>query len=358
MPPNSSRTLCPTCHRPIIEGIPFCPHCGAKQQQPLGKEEHSRDPYQILQVSPDAEPEVVEAAYKSLARKYHPDLAGTAASEAKMKEINWAHSILTDAQKKRQWDRDHRPNRPAGAPAPPKPSASPPPRSRPPQPPPEAASAYTAPKPPPTQPPPRWPEPPSTPQDRRASRKASRRAPHRLFWFIVMLIAMVIILATAALFVVFMPPAVSQPSPSPHLPSPSPTSKLPPDILITYIDFGMFSGPSSGEEDFFPRRVFQAKVGTSYGWLIKFKTDRSELRWKEELTLPTAPASWGPEPTQHTRTISADGRTCISEGIFELVEDTIWRHWSFATGDPIGTYQMRVFVEDELVGNYTFTFSQ
>ena len=40
------------------------------------------DPYRILQVVPDAEPEVIRAAYRALALKYHPDLA--AASQERM----------------------------------------------------------------------------------------------------------------------------------------------------------------------------------------------------------------------------------------------------------------------------------
>ena len=36
------------------------------------------DPYKILQVDSEAEDEVIQAAYRRLARKYHPDLATTA----------------------------------------------------------------------------------------------------------------------------------------------------------------------------------------------------------------------------------------------------------------------------------------
>ena len=36
------------------------------------------DPYKILQVDSEAEDEVIQAAYRRLARKYHPDLAASA----------------------------------------------------------------------------------------------------------------------------------------------------------------------------------------------------------------------------------------------------------------------------------------
>src|SRR5699024_6951665 len=61
------------------------------------------DPYQILNVSPDASDEEVKKAYRELARKYHPDnyhdnpLADLA--QEKMKEINEAYDTI---QRQRQ----------------------------------------------------------------------------------------------------------------------------------------------------------------------------------------------------------------------------------------------------------------
>jgi uncharacterized RDD family membrane protein YckC len=54
----------------------------------------ARDPFAILQVSPDAEPEIFLAAYRTLARKYHPDVCRDPASSARMAEINWARDEL------------------------------------------------------------------------------------------------------------------------------------------------------------------------------------------------------------------------------------------------------------------------
>src|SRR3989337_60437 len=96
---------CFQCGGKVIEQASFCPHCGAKQGGPLTDGELHRDPYIVLQVSRDAETEVIDAAYRSLARKYHPDVSLDAASQERMRAINWAHEILTDNEKRRDWDR-------------------------------------------------------------------------------------------------------------------------------------------------------------------------------------------------------------------------------------------------------------
>jgi curved DNA-binding protein CbpA len=53
------------------------------------------DLYRVLQVDPSADPEVIEAAYKRLALKYHPDHnRGDSRAEAHMKRINEAFRVL------------------------------------------------------------------------------------------------------------------------------------------------------------------------------------------------------------------------------------------------------------------------
>lgn len=54
-------------------------------------------PFEVLGISPDAEPEVIQAAYRALARKYHPDVNHGVPPEqlnARMKQINWAKQEL------------------------------------------------------------------------------------------------------------------------------------------------------------------------------------------------------------------------------------------------------------------------
>ncbi|MCD5397276.1 MAG: molecular chaperone DnaJ [Candidatus Pacebacteria bacterium] len=60
------------------------------------------DYYKILGVSSSATPEEIKKAYRKLAHKYHPDKGG---DEKKFKEINEAYQILSDKDKKSQYDR-------------------------------------------------------------------------------------------------------------------------------------------------------------------------------------------------------------------------------------------------------------
>lgn len=66
------------------------------------------DYYEILQVSPHAEPEIIEAAYKRLALKYHPDTNPSPSTAQQMKWINQAYALLSDPEKRAQYDEERR----------------------------------------------------------------------------------------------------------------------------------------------------------------------------------------------------------------------------------------------------------
>jgi hypothetical protein len=73
------------------------------------------DPYKILQVDSEAEFEVIEAAYRRLARKYHPDVSPDPESQDRMVRINQAWELLRDPVKRAAVDRARTRNAGAGA---------------------------------------------------------------------------------------------------------------------------------------------------------------------------------------------------------------------------------------------------
>lgn len=64
-----------------------------------------RDYYEVLGLDKSADDAAIKKAYRSLAKKYHPDLnPGDAAAEEKFKEVNEAYAVLSDAEKKAKYD--------------------------------------------------------------------------------------------------------------------------------------------------------------------------------------------------------------------------------------------------------------
>jgi hypothetical protein len=70
--------------------------------------------YDTLEVIPTASPETIQAAYRSLIGRYHPDRVGglepelQAAANARTKEINYAYDILGDARRRASYDKELR----------------------------------------------------------------------------------------------------------------------------------------------------------------------------------------------------------------------------------------------------------
>lgn len=62
--------------------------------------------YDVLGIARDAGDKEIRQAYRRLARQYHPDVnPGDAQAEEKFKEINAAHEVLSDAEKRRKYDK-------------------------------------------------------------------------------------------------------------------------------------------------------------------------------------------------------------------------------------------------------------
>ena len=67
--------------------------------------EEKRDYYEVLGVQKGADDAEIKRAYRTLAKKYHPDMnPGDAEAERKFKEVNEAYEVLSDADKKARYD--------------------------------------------------------------------------------------------------------------------------------------------------------------------------------------------------------------------------------------------------------------
>lgn len=67
--------------------------------------EQKRDYYEVLGVEKNADEAAIKKAYRALAKKYHPDMnPGDKEAEKKFKEASEAYAVLSDPEKKRQYD--------------------------------------------------------------------------------------------------------------------------------------------------------------------------------------------------------------------------------------------------------------
>ena len=64
----------------------------------------SKSLYETLEVTQNASADEIKKSYRRLARKYHPDINKEPGAEDKFKEINAAYEILSDADKRKQYD--------------------------------------------------------------------------------------------------------------------------------------------------------------------------------------------------------------------------------------------------------------
>ena len=78
--------------------------CGNEAAASLRGDMQYKDYYATLGVARDASADDIKKAFRKLARKYHPDVSKEADAEHRMKEVNEAYAVLSDAEKRAAYD--------------------------------------------------------------------------------------------------------------------------------------------------------------------------------------------------------------------------------------------------------------
>lgn len=125
-------------------------------------------------------------------------------------------------------------------------------------------------------------------------------------------------------------------------------------VVVTSAQFGLIKTHPSKPDTFIPKRVLPLRVNQGYGWRIRLNSNQATVKWREEFTLPAKPKTWGAAEEAGSRAVSDDGRVSVTEREVTPDNGVIANTWYVAPGDPAGRYQIRVFVEGQLVKTFAF----
>jgi len=151
-------------------------------------------------------------------------------------------------------------------------------------------------------------------------------------------------------------PAATQASAPPAAAAPlkSASEFHPANVEVVAAQFGVFAADSSGHRMLYETDKFPAILAAPYGWFIVFKTDKPTVVWREEFELPVAPPTWGPGEALGIFQVSPDRKTAVTERIIPTKLGFIANEWRYATGDPIGAHKMRVYIDGQLIREFSF----
>jgi len=126
------------------------------------------------------------------------------------------------------------------------------------------------------------------------------------------------------------------------------------ELQVVTAQFGVFGADPNGRRLLYETDKFPAIPAAPYGWYILFKTSKPTVVWREEFELPEVPPTWGPGEAMGIFSISPDRRTAVTERIIPTRLGFIANEWRYAPGDPIGAHKMRVYIDGQLVREFSF----
>jgi hypothetical protein len=154
---------------------------------------------------------------------------------------------------------------------------------------------------------------------------------------------------------------VDKPAPAPEASAPAMTAAErnaaefhPASVEVVAAQFGVFGADASGRRMLYETDKFPAIIAAPYGWYIMFKTDKPTVVWREEFELPIAPPTWGPGEAMGIFMVSPDRKTAVTERVIPTKLGFIANEWRYASGDPIGAHKMRIYIDGQLIREFTF----
>ncbi len=126
------------------------------------------------------------------------------------------------------------------------------------------------------------------------------------------------------------------------------------EVQVVTAQFGVFGADPNGRRLLYETDKFPAIPAAPYGWYILFKTSKPTVVWREEFELPEAPPTWGPGEAMGIFSISPDRKTAVTERIIPTRLGFIANEWRYAPGDPIGAHKMRVYIDGQLIREFSF----
>lgn len=130
------------------------------------------------------------------------------------------------------------------------------------------------------------------------------------------------------------------------------------DVQVVTAQFGVFGADPSGRRLLYETDKFPAVPAAPYGWYILFKTAKPTVVWREEFELPEAPPTWGPGEALGIFSISPDRKTAVTERVIPTRLGFIANEWRYAPGDPIGAHKMRVYIDGQLIREFSFAIEK